>query len=64
MNKVVEWFKKASGDKKEVLFVMQDLEDRGYFPVYFDNMSQADSYRNNIISESKLKIVSVYYLTV
>lgn len=39
------------------MLVMQDLEDKEYYPVYFGFYSDCQRYQNNIISESKLRVV-------
>ena len=39
------------------MLVVKDLEDRDLFPVYFTNSKELEQYVNNIISESKLKVM-------
>lgn len=39
------------------LLIVKDLEDTDIFPVYFNTEIEANKYCNNIISESKLKVL-------
>jgi len=55
-----EFFIKFAIDNnyKFIIFA-KDLEDKEIFPVYFVNENEVLNYQNNIISESKIKIIKV-----
>lgn len=57
-----EWVKKGLGNGVFYMLIMQDLEDKEYFPVYFHFYSDAQRYQENIISESKLKVLELIKL--
>lgn len=51
------WIKHALAEGYHWLLIVKDLEDKDIFPVYFFKEREADKYINNIVSESKLKII-------
>ena len=61
-DKLEEWIWLGKSRGINYLLVMQDLEDKEYFPVYFFNHEDCVRYRDNIISESKLKVVEIIEL--
>lgn len=52
-----EWTKLATDSGYKFLLILKDLEDKEIFPMYFYSMVELTKYQNNIISESKLKII-------
>jgi hypothetical protein len=40
-----------------IVFIIYDISDRDFYPMYFISNKDADNYSNNIISESKCKII-------
>lgn len=58
MNDYLEWIQSAPIGSKFIL-ILKDLEDLELYPIYFISENDLINYKNNIISESKIKIVSV-----
>lgn len=55
-----EFFIKFAIDNNyKFIIIAKDLEDKEIFPVYFIDEKQAVNYQNNIISESKIKIIKL-----
>ena len=44
------------------MLVMYDLEDKTYYPVYFDSEKESNRFKENIISESHFKLIKSYDL--
>jgi hypothetical protein len=61
-NEKFEWQQYAIDNKYSYLLVIKDLESKDYFPVYFNYPQEVSKYKNNIISESKIKVVEVIFL--
>lgn len=53
----VRWCEAAIKGGFGYLLIVKDLEDKDIFPVYFQTEAAADRYSNNIVSESKLKVL-------
>jgi len=49
----------AVDNNYKFIIVAKDLEDMEIFPIYFSSEKEAINYQNNIISESKIKIIKV-----
>lgn len=62
-DKLDGWIQIGLSNGMFYLLVMQDLEDKEYFPVYFGFYSDAQRYQENIISESKLRIAEFVKLS-
>lgn len=54
---IESWKARAKSEGFSYLLIAKDLEDGSYFPVFFMNKKELYSYANNIISESKIKII-------
>lgn len=52
-----KWIKRGKDDGYKFLVIVRDLEDKDIFPVFFFLEDEAKKYSENIISESKLKII-------
>lgn len=52
-----EWVQRGLDNELSYMLIVQDLEDKEYFPVYFYFEFGVKRYTENIISESKLKVV-------
>jgi hypothetical protein len=57
-----EWVNRGREDQYYILLIVKDLEDNSLFPVYFYSDKEAQQYKDNIISESKMKVIQTYYL--
>jgi hypothetical protein len=57
------WIIRGKESNELILLVIHDLEDKDYFPIYFKSEQEAYKYKNNIISESKLKVINEIKLT-
>ena len=57
------WVKEASNKKALYVAIMQDFDDREFFPVYFEFYSDFQRYQNNVISESKIKFIDLIKLS-
>lgn len=62
MNEQERWLESAKKNGSAILAIVLDLEDRESFPVEFETRKDFLKYKNNIISESKLKILKIYEL--
>ena len=58
----LEWRKRGIENGYRIMLIIFDMEDREYYPVYFDSQEGADCYSNNIISESKCRVDKVIQL--
>jgi hypothetical protein len=56
---IEEWKQFAISENYKYLLIVKDLEDGELFPVYFHTESKVKEYCNNIISESKLKVINL-----
>src|SRR5712692_7310908 len=45
-----------SNNHKYIL-ILKDLEDKDIYPVYFENELEINKFKNNIISETKVKVI-------
>jgi hypothetical protein len=59
---IYPWIIRGREEGRKILLIVLDLEDKEFFPVYFDSEKEANRYSNNIISESKAKVVSTHIL--
>jgi len=57
-----KWILAGKLDGYKIMFVLFDFEDRSYYPVYFLSEQESKRYSENIISESKCKIVESHSL--
>lgn len=57
-----EWAERGRKDNYLYMAIVQDLEDKQMFPVYFHFYSDLERYRENIISESKLSYKDYFKL--
>lgn len=57
-----KWIAIGRRDGYRIMFVLIDFEDRTHYPVYFFSESESKRFDENIISESKCKIIQTYYL--
>lgn len=57
-----EWRERGVENGYRIMIIMFDMEDREYYPVYFDSREDADCYSSNIISESKCRVDKVIQL--
>jgi hypothetical protein len=55
----LDWLNRAKEIKCHSFAIIKDLEDGEYFPVFFNDPKELEKYMKNIISESKLKVISV-----
>ena len=62
-NYIKEWIKTGVENHSKYLLIVKDLEDKEYFPVYFEALPELKQYQNNIISESKLKVIEIFTLS-
>lgn len=62
-NRLDEWIQAGLLRGMLYMLVMQDLEDKEFFPVYFGFYTDAQHYQDNIISESKLKVIELIKLS-
>jgi len=51
------WILFANQLNYKFILILQDLEDYQVYPVYFNSIEELDNYKNNIISESKVKFI-------
>lgn len=49
----------AIDNMKKFIAIMKDLEDKDIYPVYFDSDLELNKFQQNIISESKVKIMKI-----
>lgn len=56
------WIKDGIANGNFYLLILQDLEDKQFYPVYFQFYSDAQRYQDNIISETKIKIIELIKL--
>ena len=54
-----DWIKFAIDNGYCIICIMKDLEDRDYYPVYFRSEAELQIHKDNIISESKAKIIEI-----
>lgn len=59
---VTAWIESGISNNELYLLVLKDLEDQEYFPIYFKFYSDSKRYLENIISESKVKVVELIRL--
>jgi len=52
-----EWTLRGKSGGCTHLLIVLDLEDKSYFPVFFFDKGDAQRYKDNIISESKIEVV-------
>ena len=57
-----DWIDLAKEQGYAFLVIVKDLEDGVIFPVYFDDEKELEDYQNNIISETKVKVIKVIKL--
>ena len=57
-----DWIDLAKEQAYTFLVIVKDLEDGVIFPVYFDDEKELEDYQNNIISETKVKVIKVIKL--
>jgi hypothetical protein len=57
------WRKFAQDNNYNIILILQDLEDRQLFPVYFYNEKELVLYQSNIISETRVKFIDVINIT-
>lgn len=57
-----EWVRTGQQNGDLYLLIVKDLEDQQEFPIYFKFFSDCERYHENIISESKLKIIELIRL--
>jgi len=57
------WRKFAQDNNYNIILILQDLEDRQLFPVYFYNERELVLYQSNIISETRVKFIDVINIT-
>lgn len=50
-----------SGEYKFML-VLFDIEDKDYYPIFFNSKEEMESYENKIISETKCRVEGEYNL--
>jgi hypothetical protein len=53
------WIQFAKQNKYKYICVMKDLEDNDIYPLYFKDDSSMQKHKDNIISESKIKIIKI-----
>jgi hypothetical protein len=56
-----QWDQFAIDNGYLIICIMMDLEDKELYPVYFNDELSLQRHKDNIISESKVKIISVRY---
>lgn len=56
---IENWMEFAKQENYQFILIVRDLEDGELFPVYFHTENKAKEYCNNIISESKLKVINL-----
>lgn len=44
------------------MLVVFDIEDKDYYPIFFNSKEEMESYENNIISETKCRVENEYVL--
>lgn len=59
INKWIEFGKQLN---YKIMFILIDFEDRDHYPVYFFTEKESKRFADNIISESKCKILEVHSL--
>lgn len=57
-----EWINRGIKEGYSFVIIAYDLEDKSYFPVYFSFEYECNRYKDNIISESKIKVIATYNL--
>lgn len=62
-DKLDDWVQTGLRNGMTYMLIMQDLDDKEYFPAYFGFYSDTQRYQENIISESKLRVVEFVKLT-
>lgn len=62
-NQLPFWIDSGLKDNYNYLVIVRDLEDKDYFPRYFNFYSDYERYLENIISESKMKVVELIRLS-
>lgn len=55
-----EWLDFAINNKYNYILILKDLEDKEIYPVYFLSESEMFKYKQNIISESKVKVMTYF----
>lgn len=58
-----EWIQAGIKAGHNYLIIMQDLEDKECFPVYFEFYSDTQRYLSNVISETKSKFIDLIKLS-
>lgn len=56
---IESWEDFAKTNNYKYLLIAKDLEDKDLYPVYFNSQIDLDKFVNNIISESKIKVVEI-----
>ena len=59
---IEKWILTGRAEGYAIMFVLIDFEDKSYYPVYFSSEKESKRYSENIISESKCKIIEVHSL--
>lgn len=62
MDLVSLWIGRGKSENYSIMLVVYDFEDHSHFPVYFCSRKDAERFCENIISESKCKVVESYDL--
>lgn len=52
-----EWIERGIKENYKFILIIYDFEDKSYYPVFFASEKEAENFNNNIISESKCKVV-------
>tara|TARA_R110000868_G_scaffold75946_1_gene218758 strand:+ start:2121 stop:2306 length:186 start_codon:yes stop_codon:yes gene_type:complete len=55
-----EWLDFAINNKYNYILILKDLEDKEIYPVYFLSELEMLKYKENIISESKVKVMTYF----
>lgn len=55
-----EWLDFAINNKYNYILILKDLEDKEIYPVYFLSELEMFKYKENIISESKVKVMTYF----
>jgi len=53
------WLGHTKINRQKFVVIVKDLEDLSLFPLYFFTEHEVETYQNNIISESKVKVIKV-----
>lgn len=54
---VINWLIKAKQENFSYILILLDLDDREMYPVFFKTKEELYAYKNNILSEMKVKEV-------